>query len=130
MGVVGRLDERGNFIFEVKSKRILIDIAELKKQTGRDIPVLNTNYFLCLGFAKKGKGSVHLNFKSVVNPKHQNSYIRREVVEILAHEVRHVLQDRREGRLLSFFKKLTWFIYPSLIIIICAGIISFLLATF
>ena len=47
-----------------------------------------------LGLARKDDGRVELNFIEIISHKKDNARIKREIVETLAHEVRHILQPK------------------------------------
>ena len=131
MTVIPWSDGKGNFIFEVKSKRILIDLVKIRKLTGYFIYVFDLDRTSDLGRAYRGGRFVKLNFKKLINQKHSNSVIQRKITEALVHEVRHILQSPRRG-LLEFLTKLSngteplWCLLLWIILITSTGVYYFI----
>lgn len=97
MKVVARWDEKGNPIFEVKSKRIFFDLVLLRGLVKRNISIVNLDNGHLFGRAKRD-GTVGLNFLKIVGRRKNNHLIKKEMLDTLAHEVRHVLQpESKDG---------------------------------
>ena len=120
-------DEKGNFIFEMDSKKIVINIFRLRDLMGQGILSISgcveslSDRIFAGGATFRGKngkeGSIHLNLKKIVNPKNKNSVIKRRVIESLSHEARHIFQVQSKNKLFEFCRKLDMALFLPLIII-------------
>jgi len=121
------VDEKGNLIFEVNSKKIIISIFKLRILVGANIlsvfgRIKSLNGRVCddgEAFRKEDRkeGWIRLNLERIVDPKEKDSVIQRKIIEVLSHEARHIAQPEHEGKLLRFCRKThIIFLLPLLII--------------
>jgi len=137
------VDEKGNLIFEINSKKIIISISKLRILMGANIlsvfgRMKSLSGRICddgeaTREKNKKEGSIRLNLKRIVDAKDKNSVVQRKIIETLSHEARHIAQPQYENRLLKFRRKAYMiFLLPLLIISILDIIvqISFLIIRF
>ena len=91
------LVEGENYVFTVNKKKICINYCKLKDLTGLLVPIFDFYSSGLLGIAYRRKNndevdSVALNFKALARLK-ENHIIQKRVVAVLAHEIRHLLQN-------------------------------------
>jgi len=109
------VDQEGNLIFEINSKKIIISISKLRILTGAYVlsvfgRVKSLSSRVCNdGEAirkEEKKGWIYLNLKKIVDPQDENSIIQRKIIETLSHEARHIAQGRSKSKFLKFYRKL------------------------
>lgn len=110
MKVIEKWDRKGNPIFEVGSKRIFFDLDLPKRLAGRNISIRDMDSRLLVGQAWPN-GIIDLNFSEIICSKKNNSFIKREIIETLAHESRHISQKEP-----GFIDKLVPYLSPSLVV--------------
>ena len=128
------VDEKGNLIFEVNSKKIIISISKLRILVGANIlsvfgRIKSLNGRVCHdgeAFRKENRkeGWIRLNLKGIVNPKDKNSVIQRKIIEVLSHEARHIVQPEHEGKLLRFWRENAYNLFLPLLIISVLSLIA------
>ena len=127
------VDQKGNLIFEINSREIIISICKLRILTGTNILsvsgiIESLDGRVChKGEAlreEKGKGWIYLNLKKIVEPKNKNSIIRRKIIEILSHEARHIAQGPSKSKFLKFYRKLDAIFFLPLIIMSVSNLIA------
>ena len=128
------VDQKGNLIFEINSRKIIINISKLRSLMGAGILSVSGCMKSFSGrisddgevFRKESKkeGSIHLNLKRIVNPRDKNSVIQRKIIEILSHEAKHIFQLRSKGRFLKFCSNLRINIFLPLVIICILNLIA------
>lgn len=121
------VDEKGNLIFEVNSKKIIISISKLRILTGANIlsvfgRIKSLSGRICddgeaTRKENKKEGWIRLNLERIVGSKDKNLVTQRKIIETLSHEARHIAQSQHEGRLLRFYRKAYMiFLLPLLVI--------------
>jgi hypothetical protein len=110
------VDQKGNLIFEINSKKIIISISKLRYLMGTGIlsvfgsvKSLSSRIFDDgVVFIKENKkeGYIRLNLRRIVNPRDKNLVIQKKIIETLSHEARHIFQVQSKGELLELFKEL------------------------
>ena len=128
------VDEKGNLIFEINSKKIVINISRLRCLMGPGILSVSgrieslsdriSDDGVTLRKENKKEGSIYLNLKRIVNPKNRNSVIQRRIIENLSHEVRHIFQPESKNKLLKFSRKLNIALFLPLAIICVLNVIA------
>jgi len=128
------VDEKGNLIFEINSRKIIINISKLRYLMGTGILSVSGCMKSFSGrisddgevFRKENKkeGSIHLNLRKIVNPRDKNSIIQRKIIEILSHEAKHIFQLRSKGRFLKFCSDLRINIFLPLVTICILNLIT------
>jgi len=132
------VDEKGNLIFEVNSKKVIINISKLRSLMGPGILSISgcveslsskiSDDAVALRKENKKEGSIHLNLKRVVNPRDKNSVIQRKIIENLSHETRHIFQVRSKSGLLKFCRELHVTLFLPLVIICILNLIAMIVA--
>lgn len=117
------LDKEGNLVFEKGSKQISINTYRLKNLIEENIKsVFGQFKFLSVSgrvkpsdsrnldgrayYKKEGckkEGWILLNLNKIVDPEDQNSITQKKIIDVLSHEVRHLLQPGYKNALLRFF---------------------------
>jgi len=124
------VDEKGNLVFEINLRQIIINIFKLRVLTGANILSVfgHVKSFSDDGEAfregNEKKGWIRLNLSKIVDPKDKNSVIQRKIIKSLSHEVRHIFQPESKSGLLKFCRKLHIILFLPLTIMCVLGVIA------